>query len=114
MSVRSVLTADVTRIIAAFGFCCVLFVSDQVTSVEINEAQLYPLALICLYRVRVPYVLQICCAMTVIFTIAGYLVDPPTDLTDGLTNRTFSVIVILGTALCLNKLSAGRRGSPRW
>ena len=109
MSVRSVLTADLTRIIAAFAFCCALFVSDQLTSVEVNEAQLYPLALICLYRVRTRYVLQICCALAVFFTIAGYLLDPPADIMDGLTNRTFSIVVILGTALCLNKLSEYER-----
>jgi diguanylate cyclase (GGDEF)-like protein len=104
-----VLTADLTRIIAAFAFCLALFISDQITSVEVNEAQLYPLALICLYRVRVRYVLQICCAVAVLFTIVGYLSDPPTDVMDGLTNRTFSIIVILGTALCLNKLSEYER-----
>jgi diguanylate cyclase (GGDEF)-like protein len=104
-----VLTADLTRIIAAFAFCFALFISDQITSVEVNEAQLYPLALICLYRVRTRYVLQICCAVAVLFTIIGYLADPPADIMDGLTNRTFSIVVILGTALCLNKLSEYER-----
>jgi diguanylate cyclase (GGDEF)-like protein len=54
-------------------------------------------------------VLQICCAVAVLFTIIGYLADPPADIMDGLTNRTFSIVVILGTALCLNKLSEYER-----
>jgi diguanylate cyclase (GGDEF)-like protein len=104
-----VLTADITRIIGAFAFSTFLFVSDQITNVEVNEAQLYPLALICLYRVRTRYVLQICCALAVFYTIAGYVLDPPPDIMDGVTNRAFSIVVILGTALCLNKLSEYER-----
>jgi diguanylate cyclase (GGDEF)-like protein len=105
----SLLRSDASRIAAAFLFCTVLFVSDLSTSVEMNESQLYPLALILLYRVRVRYLLQAACALTVLFTVLGYALDPPADIWDGVTNRVFSIIVVLGTAICLTKLSMYER-----
>jgi diguanylate cyclase (GGDEF)-like protein len=103
------LTADATRIAAAVTFCLALAASDLITNVEMNEAQLYPVALILLYRVRVRFALPAVTALAVTLTFMGYVLDPPPDIWDGLTNRIFSGIVILGTAMCLGKLSEYER-----
>ncbi|MBI3516667.1 MAG: GGDEF domain-containing protein [Proteobacteria bacterium] len=109
MALPSFVTSDITRIAAAVVFSTLLFVSDQISTVDTNEAQLYPLALICLYRLRRRYVLQIVCGLCVFYTIAGYVLDPPADIWDGVTNRTFSIIVLLGAMVCLSKLSEYER-----
>jgi diguanylate cyclase (GGDEF)-like protein len=105
----SLLKSDVCRIIAAVLFCAILFVSDLLSTVEMNESQLYPLALILLYGVRTRYLLQGFCALAIGLTLLGYGLDPPTDVWDGVTNRAFSIIVVLGTAICLTKLSQYER-----
>src|SRR5271170_5386432 len=105
----SLLKSDVSRIIVACLFCAGLFASDLFSTVEMNESQLYPLALILLYGVRIRYLLQAVCALTILLTVLGYALDPPTDVWDGVTNRAFSITVVLGTAICLTKLSQYER-----
>jgi diguanylate cyclase (GGDEF)-like protein len=105
----SLLKADISRIIAALLFCTALFCSDLYSTVEMNESQLYPLALILLYGVRFRYALQVGCAITIVLTIMGYAIDPPSDVWDGVTNRAFSIVVLLGTTICLTKLSRYER-----
>src|SRR5271163_3720267 len=105
----SLLKSDVSRVIAACLFCAALFASDLFSTVEMNESQLYPLALLVVYGVRIRYVQQIGCALAILLTLLGYTLDPPTDVWDGVTNRAFSIIVLLGTAICLTKLSQYER-----
>jgi diguanylate cyclase (GGDEF)-like protein len=105
----SLLKSDVSRVVAASVFCVVLFASDLFSTVEMNESQLYPLALLVVYGVRIRYVQQIGCAIAILLTLLGYALDPPTDVWDGVTNRAFSIIVLLGTATCLTKLSQYER-----
>jgi diguanylate cyclase (GGDEF)-like protein len=103
------LTADITRIGAAVAFCCALAASDLITSVEMNEAQLYPVALILLYRIQRRWALPLVTVLALVLTFLGYVLDPPADIWDGITNRVFSAIVIVGTALCLAKLTQYER-----
>ena len=86
--------------------CLSLFISDTITSVEMNESQLYPIALMLLYRVRSRWLLGSLTAFAVFLAVAGYLIDPPADIMDGVTNRAFSVITIVAVALGMVKLAS--------
>jgi diguanylate cyclase (GGDEF)-like protein len=85
--------------------CFGLFASDLFSSVEMNESQLYPLALLALYRVRTRYLLWIMCSLTVVLTVAGYLIEPSADVWDGVTNRVFSLLVIIVTVTGMSKMA---------
>jgi diguanylate cyclase (GGDEF)-like protein len=96
---------DVARAAIAVLLCVALFVSDLATPVEMNESQLYPVALLPLYRVRSKLLLWLGAAVAASLAAAGYLLDPPPDIIDGATNRIFSIIVVFTTALAMTKLA---------
>jgi diguanylate cyclase (GGDEF)-like protein len=85
--------------------CLGLFVSDTITSVEMNESQLYPIALMLLYRVRSRRLIAALTAFAVFLAVAGYLIDPPADIMDGVTNRVFSIVTIVAVAFGMVKLT---------
>jgi diguanylate cyclase (GGDEF)-like protein len=93
------------RVAVAALVCFGLFTSDLYSSVEMNESQLYPIALLPLYRIRMRYLLWMMCSLTVVLTVAGYLIAPPADVWDGVTNRAFSLLVIAVTVLGMGKLA---------
>jgi diguanylate cyclase (GGDEF)-like protein len=86
-----------------------LFLSDLVTPMEMNEAQLYPLALVPLYRVKIRHVLPLFCGLGIALIVGGYALSPSPDLWDGITTRTFSVMMLVVTAFSLIKLSGYER-----
>jgi len=96
----------VGRAAVAALMCLGLFTSDIITSVEMNEAQLYPIVLMTLYRVRSRLLLWGFTAFAVFLAVAGYLIDPPADIMDGVTNRVFSIITIIVVAFGMVKLAA--------
>jgi diguanylate cyclase (GGDEF)-like protein len=96
---------DPGRAAIAVLLCVGLFVSDLATPVEMNEAQLYPVALLPLYRVRSKLLLWIAATAAAGLAGLGYVLDPPPDFWDGATNRMFSIIVVLVTALAMTKLA---------
>jgi diguanylate cyclase (GGDEF)-like protein len=96
---------DAGRAAIALWLCVALFVSDLATPVEMNEAQLYPVALLPLYRVRSRLLLWLGAGVAASLAAAGYLLDPPPDIVDGATNRIFSIIVVFTTALAMTKLA---------
>ncbi len=96
---------DSLRALVALLLCSGLFMSDLVTSVEMNESQLYPVAMMPLYRVRSKILLWTVAGFAVFLTVFGYWMAPPDDMWDGATNRAFSMIVIVVTALAMNKLA---------
>jgi diguanylate cyclase (GGDEF)-like protein len=93
------------RVAVAALVCFGLFTSDLISSVEMNESQLYPIALLPLYRVRMRNLLWIMCSLTAVLTVAGYLIAPPTDVWDGVTNRIFSLLVIAVTVAGMSKMA---------
>lgn len=93
------------RVTFAGLVCLGLFTSDLFNSVEINEAQLYPLAILPLYRIRTRSLLWIICGLATVLTVAGYVFDPPSDLWSGVTTRVFSLIVIGVTVMGMGKLA---------
>jgi diguanylate cyclase (GGDEF)-like protein len=70
-----------------------------------NEAQLYPIAILPLYRIRTRYLLWIICGLTAVLTVAGYLIAPSDDMWGGMTNRVFSLAVIGVTVFGMGKLA---------
>jgi diguanylate cyclase (GGDEF)-like protein len=92
------------RVSAACLVCLGLFTSDMF-SVDMNESQLYPLAMLPLYRIRTRSLLWIICGLTIVLTVAGYFIAPPPDVWDGLANRVFSLVVIGVTVLGMGKLA---------
>ena len=56
---RSVTMSDYFRIAFSLAICAGLFLSDLITPVEMNEVQLYPLALLPLYRVQIRFLLPL-------------------------------------------------------
>jgi len=92
------------RVSVACLVCFVLFTSDML-SINMNESQLYPLAMLPLYRIRTRSLLWIICGLTIVLTVAGYLIAPPPDIWNGLANRIFSLVVIGVTVLGMGKLA---------
>lgn len=105
MSAETFSPMQLGRVALAFGLCAFLFLSDLVTPMEMNEAQLYPLALVPLYRVKIRHVLLPFCGLGIALIVGGYALSPSADLWDGITTRTFSVMMLSATAFSLIKLS---------
>src|SRR5260221_10453461 len=97
------------RVALALGICSALFLSDLVSPIEMNEAQLYPLALLPLYRVGNKSLLWGACALTIALIIAGFALSPPADFWDGITMRSFSVLMVAITAVSFSRLSGYER-----
>jgi diguanylate cyclase (GGDEF)-like protein len=96
---------DSARAAVALVLCAGLFTSDLVTAVEMNESQLYPVAMMPLYRVRSKQLLWGVALLAACLTVLGYALAPPEDIWDGVTNRGFSIVVIVVTAIAMNKLA---------
>src|SRR5215472_860473 len=96
---------DSARAAVALLLCAALFTSDLVTAVEMNESQLYPVAMMPLYRVRSKHLLWGVALLAAFLSGLGYWLAPPDDIWDGVTNRGFSIIVIVVTAIAMNKLA---------
>jgi diguanylate cyclase (GGDEF)-like protein len=93
------------RVTFACLVCFGLFTSDLFSSTDMNEAQLYPIAILPLYRIRTRYLLWIICGLTAVLTVAGYLIAPSDDMWGGMTNRVFSLAVIGVTVFGMGKLA---------
>jgi diguanylate cyclase (GGDEF)-like protein len=93
-----------SRVSVACLVCVGLFTLDMF-SVDMNESQLYPLAMLPLYRIRTRSLLWIICGLTIVLTVAGYVIAPQPDIWKGLANRAFSLIVIAVTVLGMGKLA---------
>ena len=100
---------DMLRIALAVVICVALFLSDLITPVEMNEVQLYPLAFLPLYRVQVRFLLPLFAAISVVLIVLGYSIAPDPDFWDGLSNRTFSILMVVGMALALGRLATAER-----
>src|SRR5581483_9376835 len=93
------------RAAIAILLCAALFTSDLVTSVEMNESQLYPVVMVTLYRIRARPIVWLVGGLAACLTVAGYLLAPPADVWDGVTNRAFSLAVIVLTIVGMTKLT---------
>jgi diguanylate cyclase (GGDEF)-like protein len=93
------------RVMVACLVCFALFTADLFSSRELNEAQLYPIAMLPLYRIRTRYLLWIICSLTAVMTLAGYLIEPSDDMWGGMTNRVISLFVIGLTVFGMGKLA---------
>jgi len=96
---------DWVRASCAGVLCFGLFTSDLITPVELNESQLYPLAILLLYRVRAPALLWSFFVLAGMLTVAGYVIEPTGSVWDGVTNRIFSLLVIGVTVLGMGKMA---------
>lgn len=97
---------ELMRAVAALLLCGGLLASDLVTSVHWNEAQLYPLALIPLYRVQSRLLIWAVAGVAVGFTILGYWAAPPDDpFGGGIVNRLFAILLVGMTALAMIKVA---------
>jgi diguanylate cyclase (GGDEF)-like protein len=105
----TVTTNDVIRIALSLALCAGLFMSDLKTPVEMNEVQLYPLAFLPLYRVQLRFLLPTFGLLTIALIVLGYSLAPDPDFWDGLSNRTFSVVMVLVTAASLGRLAVSER-----
>ncbi len=109
MMLDGVSARDWVRIALAGVLCAILFLSDLVTPVEMNEVQLYPLALLPLYRVQVRYLMPLFTMVTVALIVLGYSIAPDPDFWDGLSNRTFSILMVLVISVALARLASAER-----
>jgi diguanylate cyclase (GGDEF)-like protein len=105
----TVTLSDWFRIAFSLALCAGLFLSDLITPVEMNEVQLYPLALLPLYRVQLRYLLPLISVSAIALIVLGYCLEPDPDFWDGLSNRTFSVVMVVVTALSLGRLAVSER-----
>jgi len=100
---------DPGRAAIAIALCLALFVSDLVTSAGLNQAQLYAVAMLPLYRMRSKWLLWSVVSLAIVLSAAGYLLDPPADVWDGVIDRLFSVLVILTVAVGMSKVAQSER-----
>jgi diguanylate cyclase (GGDEF)-like protein len=105
----TVTLSDWFRIAFSLALCAGLFLSDLITPVEMNEVQLYPLALLPLYRVQLRFLLPLISVSAIALIVLGYCLEPDPDFWDGLSNRTFSVVMVVVTALSLGRLAVSER-----
>jgi diguanylate cyclase (GGDEF)-like protein len=96
--------SDRIRALVAVAVMLGLFFSDVVVPIEFNESQLYPAAILLLYRAREKRLIWALAGFAVALAVGGYVIDPPANFWDGITNRLFSVLLIGVTAVGLNKL----------
>jgi diguanylate cyclase (GGDEF)-like protein len=96
---------DWLRAAVVLMLCGSLFFSDVHTAVDLNEAQLYPGALLLLYRPRDKRLPWLVAGAAIALAIVGYLMAPSADIWDGVTNRAFSILMILVTAYGLGRLA---------
>src|SRR5262249_36590477 len=97
------------RAVVAVLLCCGLLASDLITKVEMNESQLYPVALVLLYRVENRRLIWGTAGLAILFTVLGYALDPPDSIWAGVTNRTFSTVVVMVGAFGLVGLAKEER-----
>jgi diguanylate cyclase (GGDEF)-like protein len=100
---------DWLRIGLSLAICAALFLSDLILPIEMNETQLYPLALVPLYRVQRRYLLAAFSLLAIGLIVAGYVASPDLDFWDGLSNKSFSIVMIVVTAVCLARLASSER-----
>ncbi len=100
---------DLFRTAIAAVLCIALFLSDLITPVEMNEVQLYPLALLPLYRVQARFLLPLFSAAAIALIVLGYSLAPDPDFWDGLSNRTFSIAMVVVIAIALSRLANAER-----
>jgi diguanylate cyclase (GGDEF)-like protein len=77
--------------------------------VEMNESQLYPAALLLLYRAQDRRLVWGAAGFAIVLTVLGYALDPPLNVWDGVTNRTFSILVIVISTIGLVELAKHER-----
>jgi diguanylate cyclase (GGDEF)-like protein len=100
---------DWLRLGLAVALSILLFVSDLVLPVEMNEVQLYPLALLPLYRTQRQFLLPLFTVIAVALIVLGYSLAPDPDFWDGLSNRTFSIVMVVLIAITLSRLANAER-----
>ncbi len=100
---------DWLRLGLAIGLAILLFVSDLVVPVEMNEVQLYPLTLLPLYRIQLRWLLPLFTALAIALIVLGYSLAPDPDFWDGLSNRTFSIVMVVLIAITLGRLASAER-----
>jgi diguanylate cyclase (GGDEF)-like protein len=74
-----------------------------------NEVQLYPLAFLPLYRVQLRFLLPLFAAISIALIVLGYSLAPDPDFWDGLSNRTFSIVMVVVTVVALIRLATSER-----
>jgi diguanylate cyclase (GGDEF)-like protein len=74
-----------------------------------NEAQLYPVALLPLYRIRSKLLLWGVAGLAMALAVAGFVLDPPPEMGGKVTNRFLAVIVVFATAIAMSKLAEFER-----
>jgi diguanylate cyclase (GGDEF)-like protein len=62
-----------------------------------------------LYRMRSKGLLWSVVSLAIVLSAAGYLLDPPADVWDGVIDRLFSVLVILTVAVGMSKVAQSER-----
>ncbi|MBI3513630.1 MAG: GGDEF domain-containing protein [Proteobacteria bacterium] len=107
--VGEVTVRDWLRIGLALVLCGTLLASDLALPVEMNEVQLYPLVLLPLFRVQLRYLLPVFTLISIALIVVGYSVAPDPDYWDGLSNRSFSIVMVVMTALALHRLATTER-----
>ena len=106
---RGIPLTDWLRLGLAIGLSIVLFVSDLLVPVEMNEVQLYPLALLPLYRIQLRWLLPLFTVIAIALIVLGYSLAPDPDFWDGLSNRTFSIVMVVLIAITLGRLASAER-----
>jgi diguanylate cyclase (GGDEF)-like protein len=95
---------------AALALCGAVLWLDARTSSDITEAYLFPLAFVIIYPVKRDGVTFLVAAAAILGTFAGALLeDAGVSIRAMLFNRGMTLIVIVGIAFLLNRVTASQR-----
>jgi diguanylate cyclase (GGDEF)-like protein len=91
----------------ALAFCGVVLWLDVQTNSDITEAYLYPLAFIAVCMVKRDWATYLVAAVAIIGTLAPTLLKDPGDSFEAMVvNRAMTIVVIVGIAFLLKRVSA--------
>jgi len=109
-SVTSVPVRDLTYTAVALAFCAAVLLVDLQTDADIVEAYLYPLAFIVIYPVKRDWATFLVAAAGVAGTIYAALREVEGESVEAMFfNRGMTIIVIIGVAFLLNRVTASQR-----
>jgi diguanylate cyclase (GGDEF)-like protein len=109
-SVTSVPVRDLTYTAVALAFCAAVLWVDLQTDADIVEAYLYPLAFIVVYPVKRDWSTFLVAAVGVAGTIYAALREVEGESVEAMFfNRGMTIVVIIGVAFLLNRVTASQR-----
>ena len=97
---------ELTHVLAALALCGGIAYVDVQSSSDVTEAFLLPLAFVLIYPLKRDWATAMVAVAAIAATIVGALFEPPGESLSAMTvNRGMTIVVILGVAFLLNRVT---------